>query len=219
MEQLKDTAKGRYGEMIWRRNKIGHELLENKYLHLEIKKEVRENPSYYATPEHAIDPLELVKAMPVIDQQEVYKSAQNLARDVKDDLENSSRVMKIRKKGVNLYWNEWNRMLTNAFACILFFIIGAPLGAIIRRGGLGTPVVVSVLFFIVYYMLTIAGEKYARAAFVPSWVGMWASSVLLLPLGLFLTIKSNSDSRLMNTESWSLLLRKIISFRVWTSKV
>jgi len=218
MEQLKDTAKGRYGEMIWRRNKIGHELLENKYLHLEIKKEVRENPSYYATPEHAIDPLELVKAMPVIDQQEVYKSAQNLARDVKDDLENSSRVMKIRKKGVNLYWNEWNRMLTNAFACILFFIIGAPLGAIIRRGGLGTPVVVSVLFFIVYYMLTIAGEKYARAAFVPSWVGMWASSVLLLPLGLFLTIKSNSDSRLMNTESWSLLLRKIISFRVWTSK-
>jgi len=66
-------------------------------------------------------------------------------------------------------------------------------------------------------MLTIAGEKYARAALVPSWIGMWGSSFLLLPLGLFITIKSNRDSRLMNTESWSLLLRKIISFRAWTS--
>ena len=103
-------------------------------------------------------------------------------------------------------------MLTLAFARRLFFFIGAPLGAIIRKGGLGTPVVVSVILFIIYHILSLAGEKYARAGFVPSWSGMWASTLILLPIGIFLISKSNRDSRIMIGESWSLLIKKILRF-------
>jgi len=138
--------------------------------------------------------------------------SQNFARSVQSKLNNSYDTMQIRRKWVNMYWNEWNRVLTFAAACILFFFIGAPLGAIIRKGGLGTPVVVSVLFFIAYHILSLAGEKYARAGFVPSWAGMWGSTFILIPLGFFLTIKSNRDSKIMRGESYFLLFKKIISF-------
>ena len=212
MRQLRDTAKGLYGEMLWRRNKVGHELLERDYLRLENKKEVREDSAYYSRPDTIINPVKLVNDLPVDNQLEVYKQAQNFARSVQSKLNNSYDTMKIRKKWVNMYWNEWNRMLTFAVACLLFFFIGAPLGAIIRKGGLGTPVVVSVIFFIAYHILSMAGEKYARAGFVPSWLGMWGSSLLLLPLGFFLTVKSNRDSRIMVIESYFLLFKKILSF-------
>jgi lipopolysaccharide export system permease protein len=118
----------------------------------------------------------------------------------------------IRKKWVNMYRNEWNRMMVIAFACLLFFFIGAPLGAIIRKGGLGTPVVVSVILFIIYHILSLAGEKYARAGFLPSWAGMWAASMILLPIAIFLIFKSNRDSKLMSGESYNLLIKKILSF-------
>ena len=117
-----------------------------------------------------------------------------------------------------MYRNEWNRMLTYAMACLLFFFIGAPLGAIIRKGGLGTPVVISVVFFIIWHILSLAGEKYARAGFVPSWAGMWASTVILLPLGFFLISKSNRDSKLFLGEFYILLFKKILSFGKRTRK-
>jgi len=169
MQQLRDTAGGLYGELIWRRNKVGHELIEQQYLRLEDKKQARENPEYYPVPLEISEPDSLITAMPVNDQLEVYKLALNFARSVQSKLSDSYNTMIIRKKWVNMYLNEWNRMLINAAACILFFLIGAPLGAIIRRGGLGTPVVVSVIFYIAYHILTLAGEKYARAGFLPSW--------------------------------------------------
>ena len=212
MRQLKDTASGLQGELLWRRNKVGHELLEQQYLRLENKKEFREDSAYYQIPDSIINPDSLILAMSLEDQREIYNQAQNFARSVQSKLNNSEETVRIRKKWVNMYLNEWNRMLTYAMACILFFLIGAPLGAIIRKGGLGTPMVVSVVFFLAYHILSLAGEKYARAGFVSSWLGMWGSTMLLLPLGLFLTFKSNKDSKLMNTESYFLLFKKIFSF-------
>ena len=212
MRQLRDTARGLHGEMIWRRNKVAHELIERDYLRLENKKEAREDSSYYSPADSIVDPYQLAASLPPENQREVYNQAQNFARSVQSKLNNSYDTMLIRKKWVNMYWNEWNRVLTFAAACLLFFFIGAPLGAIIRKGGLGTPVVVSVLFFIAYHIISLAGEKYARAGFVPSWAGMWGSTLLLLPLGFFLTIKSNRDSKIMRIESYFLLFKKIISF-------
>ena len=97
---------------------------------------------------------------------------------------------------------ELYRKFTLAFACLVFFFIGAPLGAIIRKGGLGAPVVISVIMFIVYYIIDNTGYKMAREALWPCWAGMWLSSFVLLPIGIFLTYKAATDSPLFNPEAW-----------------
>ncbi len=89
---------------------------------------------------------------------------------------------------------ERHRKFTLSFACLVFFFIGAPLGAIIRKGGLGIPVVVSVFLFIVYYILDNTGYKMARDGIWQVWIGIWLSSMVLMPLGVFLTYKAATDS-------------------------
>lgn len=103
----------------------------------------------------------------------------------------------IRKHEIELY-----RKFTLAFACLIFFFIGAPLGAITRKGGLGAPVVISVVMFIIYYIIDNTGYKMAREALWPCWAGMWLSSMVLLPIGIFLTYKAATDSALFNPEIW-----------------
>lgn len=103
----------------------------------------------------------------------------------------------VRKHEIELY-----RKFTLAFACLIFFFIGAPLGAITRKGGLGAPVVISVVMFIIYYIIDNTGYKMAREALWPCWAGMWLSSMVLLPIGIFLTYKAATDSALFNPEVW-----------------
>ncbi len=104
---------------------------------------------------------------------------------------------------------EWHRKFTLAFACIIFFFIGAPLGAIIRKGGLGMPVVISVVMFIFYYVIDFSGYKLAREDVWPVWVGIWLSSFFLLPIGVFLTYKAAMDSPIFNTETYTIFFSKI----------
>ncbi len=110
---------------------------------------------------------------------------------------------------IKVHSMEVHRKFTLSFACIIFFFIGAPLGAIIRKGGLGMPVVISVLFFIVYYIIDTLGANFAREAVLPVYQGMWLSSVVLLPLGMFLTYKSATDSTLLNTDAYTVFFRKL----------
>ena len=110
----------------------------------------------------------------------------------------------IRKHQIELY-----RKFTLAFACLIFFFIGAPLGAIIRKGGLGAPVVISVVMFIVYYIIDNTGYKMAREALWPCWAGMWLSSFVLLPIGIFLTYKAATDSPLFNPEAWKVKMERL----------
>lgn len=107
---------------------------------------------------------------------------------------------------------EWHRKLTLSIACLVFFLIGAPMGAIIRKGGLGTPVVISTLFFIFYHIMSLAGEKYARAGIAPVWIGMWASTFIMLSVGIYLTIKATRDSAVMSGETYMLFIRKFFRF-------
>jgi lipopolysaccharide export system permease protein len=106
---------------------------------------------------------------------------------------------------------EWHRKFTLSFACIIFFFIGAPLGAIIRKGGLGMPIVISVLMFIVYYIVDFSGYKLARENVWPVWRGMWLSSFFLLPIGIFLTYKAAVDSPIFNKETYFVFIKKIVS--------
>ena len=107
---------------------------------------------------------------------------------------------------------EWHRKFTLSFACLIFFFIGAPLGAIIRKGGLGMPVVISVLMFIVYYIIDTTGIKMAQEFVFPVFVGLWVSSAVLLPIGIFLTYKAAKDSTLFNVESYKLFFKKLKLF-------
>ncbi len=96
----------------------------------------------------------------------------------------------------------WHKKFTLSFACFVLFFIGAPLGAIIRKGGLGLPVVISVLFFILYHITSITGKKYTEAAVMDPNIGMWLSSAILLPIGVFLTYKATTDSPLLDADAW-----------------
>lgn len=112
-------------------------------------------------------------------------------------------------KFVKGYEINWNKKFTLSVACIVFFLIGAPLGAIIRKGGLGTPAVISVLFFVIWYVISLSGEKLAEEDLVSTFAGMWASTYILLPIGLFLTYKASTDSVIMNIDTYLSFFRKI----------
>jgi lipopolysaccharide export system permease protein len=107
------------------------------------------------------------------------------------------------------YEVEWHKKLTMSFACLVFFFIGAPLGAIIRKGGLGTPSVISIFFFVIYYVISISAQKLVEEVVVGTLAGMWAASYILLPIGIFLTYKATTDSVIMNIDTYLLFFKKI----------
>ncbi len=114
-----------------------------------------------------------------------------------------------RKKYLNRYSMERHRKFTLSLAVLIFFFIGAPLGAIIRKGGLGMPVVVSILLFIAYYIISMTGEKSAREDVWDMFAGMWFSSFVFLPVGIWLSYKAARDAALMNAETYSKMLEKL----------
>lgn len=108
---------------------------------------------------------------------------------------------------------EEHKKFTYSLACMLFFFIGAPLGAIIRKGGLGMPVIISVSIFIFYYIINVSGEKLAKTGiwYIP--FGVWLSSMVLAPLGVFLTYKSNQDSAVFNIEGYRMFFMRLFGLR------
>lgn len=129
------------------------------------------------------------------------------------DSEYRSASMEDYDRQIRRHWIQFWQKITMSLACLVFFFIGAPLGAIIRKGGLGLPVVISVIIFIVYYIINTAGMKLGREGSIPVWFGMWLSTMVLAPLGVFFTIKSNNDSTVFNFDSYVVFFRKIFGIR------
>ena len=144
---------------------------------------------------------------------QVLALARERASTYGDQIEYNSIMLDDAERYIRKHQIEMYRKFTLAFACLIFFFIGAPLGAIIRKGGLGAPVVISVIMFIVYYIIDNTGYKMAREALWPCWAGMGLSSFVLLPIGFFLTYKAATDSPLFNPEAW------VISWKRFVSKV
>jgi len=109
---------------------------------------------------------------------------------------------------------EAQKKYTLSLSCLLFFFIGAPLGAIIRKGGMGIPVVVSVIFFIFYYIINVAGENNAKIGAWDAYFGEWLSSIVLLPIGGFLTYKANSDSVVFDMEGYRKFFMRVLGLRI-----
>ena len=107
---------------------------------------------------------------------------------------------------------EWHRKFTLSVACLVLFLIGAPLGSIIRKGGLGTPLVFAIIFFVIFHLLNTFGEKFAKAFEMSAIGGMWLSTLVLIPIGGFLTYKAMKDSQLFNQEYYYRTYKKLRFF-------
>ncbi len=117
-------------------------------------------------------------------------------------------------RSLRIHKLERHKKFSLSLACIIFFFIGAPLGAIIRKGGLGIPVVVSVVIFIFYYMVNVTGEKLAKSGDWDITFGIWLSTMVLTPIGVWLTYKSNQDSAVFNVEAYQNAIRRLLGLRV-----
>jgi lipopolysaccharide export system permease protein len=120
--------------------------------------------------------------------------------------------LKARQKNLNRHKIEWHRKFFLAVVCIVLFFIGAPLGAIIRKGGLGIPTLIALGLFVVYQLLTMAGERMAKNQFIEPWLGMWISTVVLLPMSIWITRKAMNESALLEKSPISRWFTKIARF-------
>ncbi len=129
-----------------------------------------------------------------------YRKAIEVARNIKGFTSSYAEQAKWRDQEKNLYSIEKYKKYTNAFACVVMFFLGAPLGSIIKKGGLGVPVLVSIILFIVYYVISLTGEKLSKQAVVEVMYGMWAANGILLLLGFWFLTKARQDSSLFDAD-------------------
>lgn len=172
---------------------------------------LRINPNI--KPDTIVDFDKTIAALSTFEKEALYQRVIGNVRSNSLAMSQQLEEMYARKKMLNSYAMEWHRKFTLSFACLIFFFIGAPLGAIIRKGGLGMPVVVSILMFIAYYILMITGEKFAREDAWSMVNGMWFASFVFLPLGIWLTYKAATDSGVMNMESYQALFKRLMNLR------
>lgn len=120
---------------------------------------------------------------------------------------------KDRRKDLRMHQIEWHRKISLSLACLVLFMIGAPLGSIIRKGGLGSPLIFSIVFFMVFYFLGTTGEKFAKEGAWKPFYGMWFSTFVLVPIGIFLTYKALRDSQLFNKDFYTRIGRLLRSVK------
>lgn len=142
----------------------------------------------------------------------VYDMAVNLANTLKSNSQFNGDLWESKKAENRESRVEWHRKFSFSLACLVLFFIGAPLGSIIRKGGLGMPLVVAIIFFILFHLLNIFGEKFAKEAITSVFFGMWMSIIVLVPVGAFLTYKAMHDSQLFNKEFYSRAFARIRIF-------
>ena len=142
-----------------------------------------------------------IAAMPTRMKDRVWNLARTMAKSSRNTF--SSFDESTTKEALNQLYRskvEWHKKLSLPVSILIFFLIGAPLGAIIRRGGLGLPVVVSVIFFVIYYIISITGEKLAKEGSWDAVYGVWLSTFILTPIAVYLTYKATNDSALLDTD-------------------
>ncbi len=140
---------------------------------------------------------------------EIAMQALDRARNNMQNLNLYQGQLTERKRIINKHYMELHRKFTLSIAVFIFFFVGAPLGAIIRKGGLGMPVVVSILLFIAYYIVSMTGEKSAREDVWQMITGMWFSTFIFFPVGIWLSYMAGTDSAIMSAETYVKILNKI----------
>jgi len=145
-------------------------------------------------------------------RENVNQNIRNIAGSIRMSNESMTSTLKDKQRNLRKHQIEWHRKIVLSLACIILFLIGAPLGSIIRKGGLGTPLIFAIIFFMIFYFSSTAGEKFAKENTLTPFGGMWLASFILLPVGLFLIYKAMRDSRLFNKEAYARTLKRIRHF-------
>lgn len=172
-----------------------------------------ENKVHMITPTITLDFDSTYQAQTPSGQAALLGRAKSSIENIKTDYYFRAATIGDEAYKVRRHLTEWHKKFTVSFACIMFFFIGAPLGAIIRKGGLGVPVVISVVLFIFYYIIDNMGFKMARDGIWEAWEGMWLSSAVLAPMGIFLTYKAVKDSVILNADTYVNALKNLIGKR------
>ena len=139
----------------------------------------------------------------------VYNNAISIANNLKNSIESAGNEMENRKKEIRYHQIEWHRKFSLSMACFVLFFIGAPLGSIIRKGGLGMPLVVAIIFFLLFHLLNMFGEKFVKESMMSPFVGMWLAVLVLTPVGIFLTYKAMHDSQLFSKEFYYRAIKNV----------
>ncbi|TXB66701.1 YjgP/YjgQ family permease [Vicingus serpentipes] len=152
---------------------------------------------------------ELINTFSKEEKQQVYSIALNAARTNKGRASAAMVEMDYQQENLLNIQIEWHRKFTFSIACLIMFFIGAPLGAIVQKGGLGMPVVISVVFFLLFWILSMMGEKSAKEMVIEPYQGMWLATAVLFPLGIFFTYKATTDSAMFNLDSYLSFFKKL----------
>ena len=150
-----------------------------------------------------------INDLSIRERAKVYQSAYSSARSAQGSYSYDEQSSKIPLTQYYLSLNEWHRKLTLPITILIFFMIGAPLGAIIRRGGLGLPAVISVIFFVIFYVISIWGEKMAKEGTWDALYGMWLPIPIFMLVAIYLTVKAKNDSSLLDTDWYDVRIRRI----------
>ena len=158
-----------------------------------------------------LDPNQFLASITDNELNQIYGIAINNCRTNKGRSGAAASQQVINRRGLARLGIEKHRKYAFSLACIVMFFIGAPLGAIVKKGGLGMPVVISVIFFLLFWVLTIIGEDMAKERVIEPYQGMWLSFLVLLPLGIFFTYKATTDSVMFNLDAYTDIIKKFFS--------
>ncbi len=151
----------------------------------------------------------MVKLLPDSARCTVYEAAINASSFMKNSMQNNQAEITAKKSEIKFHKLEWHRKFSLSLACLVLFFIGAPLGSIIRKGGLGMPLVVAIIFFLVFHLLNMFGEKFVKEEIATPFWGMWMAVFVLTPIGIFLTYKAMHDSQLFSKEFYYRSFKKL----------
>lgn len=143
---------------------------------------------------------------------DIVQAAANMARQVKSQVMNSNSSIENYTNERVVFEIQWHKIIASSFMCIAMFLIGAPLGAIIKRGGLGVPFLISIIFFIIYYVLNMQGEKMAKQGLISPMVGMWAADFILLVIGFVFLRQAREDARLFEADAYRVAIDRVLQW-------
>ena len=147
--------------------------------------------------------------LPDSTQRQVLQSSISAINNIKSTIESTSITYNNDENNLRLHQIAWHSKITMSIACLVLFMIGAPLGSIIRKGGIGLPLIFSVIFFVIFYLLNNYGTKFVKEQVMEPIVGMWLATMVLTPIGIFLTYKALNDSQLFNKEFYYRTFKKL----------
>ncbi len=227
-EESEDLFKREYEMMNFRQLGYALDSLETDYDTMKIEFEQNlnrqllvTNPDFAAprmqdsillntTPELIVDTVIKLADLKVMEYTTALTGAQSNIRSTKDFTYTQTIIRNGRLSSFQDYKSAWHKKFTLSFAIVILFFVGAPLGAIIKKGGLGAPLVFATLFFLLYYILMISGENMVESGLLEVWKGMWMSSLILTPVSIFLTYKAANDSALFDWDIYKKYFRRLI---------